>query len=379
MITNYTDPHIVLVIITNIKSWRSDGPIIFPHQAPKIIQEVITWQNEIGWYNLLLGRMVLGWEEIQQLYYVSLGRRNTGKAWLMKIIAKVWEVSWDQWDNRNDVLHNSLTAAKKRDQDLVNQQVQVKFTRGTTGLRHRFHHWFNKPLHSLLRLSVKSKEQWLQSVELSRHHSRNNTLFEDHQVRQQRDTVVRAPDLGAVLDLRRLLWRQVLPASHSGRTTVQVMTPETARTGDCVYCGLPLPQPLFALGCNQYIGILQEWCMGRNETYLHGPVGKRRTAPISRGQLRRFIGRLTGCGGGRWCRFKGLNMGRSASTIHCCRFLTGSLLLFFSEVSLNRLFVKFIGFPLDDLQGSGGAGTKAGTQTVTEFIGNQPGFAVDHF
>jgi hypothetical protein len=36
---------------------------------------------------------------------IYLGKRNTGERWVRLLIQKIWDVSWDQWDHRNGVVH----------------------------------------------------------------------------------------------------------------------------------------------------------------------------------------------------------------------------------------------------------------------------------
>jgi hypothetical protein len=61
-----------------------------------------------------MGRMSLQWKAVQQRYYEWLGKRNTGKKWAMALIQKVWDVSWDMWDHRNNVRLKTITPAKRR-------------------------------------------------------------------------------------------------------------------------------------------------------------------------------------------------------------------------------------------------------------------------
>jgi hypothetical protein len=62
-------------------------------------------QNDIGWEALLNGQVSLHWKEIQHQYYIFLGKRNTGERWVRLLIEKMWDVAWDQWDHRKEVVH----------------------------------------------------------------------------------------------------------------------------------------------------------------------------------------------------------------------------------------------------------------------------------
>jgi hypothetical protein len=54
----------------------------------------------------LNGQVLLHWKEIQHQYYIYLGKRNTGERWVWLLVQKNWDVSWDQRDHRNEVVHN---------------------------------------------------------------------------------------------------------------------------------------------------------------------------------------------------------------------------------------------------------------------------------
>jgi hypothetical protein len=108
-----TMPELQTALITRLRQWKgetNDNPTFSTHCG---LRAAILHQDEIGWYNFLMGRISLQWKEVQQRYYEWLGRRNTGKKWATALIQKVWEVSWDMWDHRNDVRLNTLTPAKK--------------------------------------------------------------------------------------------------------------------------------------------------------------------------------------------------------------------------------------------------------------------------
>jgi hypothetical protein len=44
---------------------------------------------------------------MQQQYLDCLGRRETEKRWLIALMVKLLNISWDMWDHRNKILHVS--------------------------------------------------------------------------------------------------------------------------------------------------------------------------------------------------------------------------------------------------------------------------------
>jgi hypothetical protein len=134
-----------------------------------------------------MGRVSLQWKAVQQRYYEWLGRRNTGKKWATVLIQKVWEVSWDMWDHRNDVRLKTITPAKKRRILALNLLVANEYERGREGLRTKDQHWLSKPLEHILQYDLNRKEQWAESVQLARVRFGNQAAHEAAMNRRQRE------------------------------------------------------------------------------------------------------------------------------------------------------------------------------------------------
>ena len=115
-------------------------------------------QCRIGWSELLKGRIAYQWREIQDAYFKWLGRRNTGRTWVIALITKLWNVTWDMWDNRNDVKHNAITAADQRRIEHLDGQIREQFQLGRTNLSRRDFHWINRNIHCLLYTSDAADE-----------------------------------------------------------------------------------------------------------------------------------------------------------------------------------------------------------------------------
>jgi hypothetical protein len=46
------------------------------------------------------------WAAKQQEYYNWIKRKNTGEWWIVRLIKKMWEISWNMWEQRNGELKN---------------------------------------------------------------------------------------------------------------------------------------------------------------------------------------------------------------------------------------------------------------------------------
>jgi hypothetical protein len=75
---------------------------------PTNLQTVIRDQTTLGWDQFMKGRIVKNWAPlVQAADLVSRQLRNTGKSWAAALTIAIWELSWQMWDNRDDILHST--------------------------------------------------------------------------------------------------------------------------------------------------------------------------------------------------------------------------------------------------------------------------------
>jgi hypothetical protein len=187
MESTHTMPELQTAVITRLRQWKgetNEDPLLPEHCG---LRSAVLHQDELGWYNFLMGRISLQWQEVQQHYYEWLGRRNTGRKWTTALIKKVWEVSWDMWDHRNEVRVNTLTPAKRRRLVALNLLVTDEYQRGTEGMRPKDHHWLSKPPATILQYDFHRKEQWAESIQLARLRFDNHLEHEADANRRQRE------------------------------------------------------------------------------------------------------------------------------------------------------------------------------------------------
>jgi hypothetical protein len=99
-------PKLATVIIHSLRAWPTAGDASHSlrHTTTRYgLSRALLDQNTIGWYNFLMRKVSIHWKDVQQQYFAWLKRRNTGKAWVKALIRKVWEISWDMWDHRNEI------------------------------------------------------------------------------------------------------------------------------------------------------------------------------------------------------------------------------------------------------------------------------------
>jgi hypothetical protein len=84
------------------------------------MEEIQQTQYGIGWEDLLNGNMALQWKETQQKHYILLANQNTGLHWVQLLIQKSWEVGWDQWGRRNEVIHRQENLVTIEELETIN-------------------------------------------------------------------------------------------------------------------------------------------------------------------------------------------------------------------------------------------------------------------
>jgi hypothetical protein len=93
---------------------------------------------------------------------------GTHKRWMIAILKKVWDISWDMWEQRNGIVHETLHP-RRLDQWLALQQaVRDRFQEGCDTLLPRDQQLFAKGLDTLLKGSDCEMNQWMTSVMLAR-------------------------------------------------------------------------------------------------------------------------------------------------------------------------------------------------------------------
>jgi hypothetical protein len=88
-----THPDLQAFIISILASRRTNtNPAIGP---PSQLQELVRSPEFIGWDRFFEGFVSIEWREIQHQYYIFLKSRRTGRRWVVELLKKLWDVSWD--------------------------------------------------------------------------------------------------------------------------------------------------------------------------------------------------------------------------------------------------------------------------------------------
>ena len=97
----------------------------------------------------MLGRMAPKWAAAQQSYFKWLGRRNTGKHWLVTPMVKLLNISWDMWDHQNRILHGKLHRWIIAEEEQIDQQIEDEYECGYVNLPKKYYRWLVRPLKTM--------------------------------------------------------------------------------------------------------------------------------------------------------------------------------------------------------------------------------------
>ncbi len=121
-------------------------------------------QDQIGWHQLLLGRIGNKWSDAQQRHIDSLQKKNTGRRWTISLIQKALEIAWDMWEQRNHIKHNALHPRAAAAVVDVKVQLQLLYRKGHAGFLSQDRLLFSKSETKLLKGEAKEMLQWITSV-----------------------------------------------------------------------------------------------------------------------------------------------------------------------------------------------------------------------
>jgi hypothetical protein len=170
----YTDPNLIEVLLIYLDSWRNDLPFTPP--AADFIK-LVNSQTAIGWNGPFEGWFSVHWSVVQQDCLSSIRSCRSGRRWLISLIKKLWDVSWDFWAHRNGVVHKHGQTLPAKDLVQLDRSVVCTYQdllqccvsrpiRQLTFL----------PLRNILAKDVHYKTVWLQQAIVMVH----NTQLGDH-------------------------------------------------------------------------------------------------------------------------------------------------------------------------------------------------------
>jgi hypothetical protein len=160
-------PDLREAILSRLRSWRANEEFPVPSYTWPGVNNLLQQQDLIGWRAFLEGAILQHWAAKQQEYYTWLQRRNTGRRWITTLIKKVWEISWDMWEQRNGELTNPESPASLMEHARLDALIHIEYEDPVT-LAVRDRRWFRRSKEIIATETIDYKKQWLESVSLAR-------------------------------------------------------------------------------------------------------------------------------------------------------------------------------------------------------------------
>jgi hypothetical protein len=102
-----TQPHLQMILLSAMEAWLNSNPPDFL-TYPSLYTNLIHGQTQIGWRQLLNGRITTKWSWLQDEYLLKQGLHNkktTGQLWATSILSSIWEEWHLVWTIRNTVIN----------------------------------------------------------------------------------------------------------------------------------------------------------------------------------------------------------------------------------------------------------------------------------
>ena len=180
-----TCPDLRKLLLNIINKWRSGEEVqnVTPIEFESC-EGIFAAQKKIGWRNMIGGCFANEWSSAQEEYYKWLGMRRTGERWVAEVIKRLWDISWDLWQDRNDLLHKTsrkdiLSGVATLDAAII-EECQL----GNEGLPRIVRDTFPIDIEELLQAPLIHKKSWFVLVRTAReliHDNRIQNEFTDPQ------------------------------------------------------------------------------------------------------------------------------------------------------------------------------------------------------
>jgi len=144
------------------------SPVVldWPGEWSSNLQSVLE-QELLGWDWLLHQWVVQGWREYQENCWTLAHSCCSGKCWVLELIKKLWNVSWDMWAHWNRIQHYSQWAKKEILEKQVNDTIVDLYALGMHAQPRDAMRLLGKPKEQILCLALQVKQQWIELVQVA--------------------------------------------------------------------------------------------------------------------------------------------------------------------------------------------------------------------
>ena len=131
-----TAPTLREAIVLSLYQWRRSRPLT--STLP-----IVRKQLQLGWFGMIVGHPIKGWDQVQQEYYTSISSKKTGRRWLTQLLKCLMSIAWDMWSDRNNIKHNTMNHKRLHQMKLLDLDIEEEIQSGYASLPVSVHHLFH--------------------------------------------------------------------------------------------------------------------------------------------------------------------------------------------------------------------------------------------
>ena len=165
-----TDPDIQTALVDILRTFqkRDDYDSYVPKGYNASLQRCLNAQSHIGITNMMEGMLTYDWAEEQQKYYTSIRSRKTGHRWAVGLSTQLWNIIYDMWDHRNQVLHQKKEIESLSGQDIINAAIKEELRKGLGTLDPMYYSYFNINTKHIANMKSVEARNWLVLIRRAR-------------------------------------------------------------------------------------------------------------------------------------------------------------------------------------------------------------------
>ena len=174
-------------IISRLDAWHngSTAPTLAVYSARTA--QALRLQDSIGWHSFLGGFLSEAWIEAQDEYATMMGLRTKPLTWCSTLITKLWQLTWDLWDDRNNSLHHSEFGAART---AVRQSLRQYYADDHHIYPAHCQVFFQQALQTHLDAPYRTQAAWVRRLDAGRDRLKRQQEYDSAQQQAQRDLMV---------------------------------------------------------------------------------------------------------------------------------------------------------------------------------------------
>ena len=146
------------------------GTYTYDHTKHKPIADAFHMQSQIGWDELMRGRICKGWGDVIQQHYqrTKAPKAQNRDTWEHNTIDKIWEIFDATWTARNALKHGATEDENNKIRDeKTNQKINDIYRYKQHKVSIQDLRLFHTPLATILHKSHAYKQAWLKSINVA--------------------------------------------------------------------------------------------------------------------------------------------------------------------------------------------------------------------